>query len=305
MQGTLTRASCLAVRSPLRCPPTACRRLPPSATAPRGADGCPLLWLPPAGLLRPAAGGSRGAPVGLCAGGPVPHVLAADGFRGAARRARCALSCMLCLMAALPPWSGRSARARPQSQQPLAHPSACPHTAPTWAARCTAVRCAGLDCSPGTPSSVGPSQLPPAQDEVRVLVRGNSLFFTSGYLGHLAVWILDTIHRCARGRTCAGRLGVGCLAAPGAPSCACSCAWPWAQAARQGARGLPQGRPRGQCPVWGVLVAHAPNTLPPLRRPHPAASCPLRRAWSAPAACFAWHFSLSRRTSAWGAACTW
>ncbi|KAL4853959.1 ATP-binding cassette sub-family A member 3 [Chlorella vulgaris] len=31
------------------------------------------------------------------------------------------------------------------------------------------------------------------QDEVRVLVRSNTLYFTSGYLGYLAVWILDTI----------------------------------------------------------------------------------------------------------------
>jgi hypothetical protein len=31
------------------------------------------------------------------------------------------------------------------------------------------------------------------QDEVRVLVRSNSIFFTTGYLGFLAVWILDTI----------------------------------------------------------------------------------------------------------------
>jgi hypothetical protein len=28
---------------------------------------------------------------------------------------------------------------------------------------------------------------------VRVLVRSNTLYFTSGYLGYLAVWILDTI----------------------------------------------------------------------------------------------------------------
>ncbi len=33
------------------------------------------------------------------------------------------------------------------------------------------------------------------QDEVRVLVRCNTIYFTSGYLGHLAVWILDTIRR--------------------------------------------------------------------------------------------------------------
>lgn len=36
-----------------------------------------------------------------------------------------------------------------------------------------------------------------AQDEVRALTRINSLFFTTGYLGYLAVWILDTIHRWA------------------------------------------------------------------------------------------------------------
>lgn len=49
-----------------------------------------------------------------------------------------------------------------------------------------------------------PSALP-RQDEVRVLVRGNSLYFTSGYLGHLAVWILDTIHRWVGGGGLAGR----------------------------------------------------------------------------------------------------
>jgi hypothetical protein len=31
-----------------------------------------------------------------------------------------------------------------------------------------------------------------------VLVRANSLYFTSGYVGYLAVWILDTIQRCAQ-----------------------------------------------------------------------------------------------------------
>ncbi len=35
--------------------------------------------------------------------------------------------------------------------------------------------------------------VPAVQDEVRVLVRANSLYFTTGYLGYLAVWILDTI----------------------------------------------------------------------------------------------------------------
>ena len=31
------------------------------------------------------------------------------------------------------------------------------------------------------------------QDEVRVLVNG--IYFTTGYLGFLTSWILDTIHR--------------------------------------------------------------------------------------------------------------
>lgn len=40
-----------------------------------------------------------------------------------------------------------------------------------------------------------PRCVPITQDEVRVLVRCNTIYFTSGYLGHLAVWILDTIRR--------------------------------------------------------------------------------------------------------------
>lgn len=40
-----------------------------------------------------------------------------------------------------------------------------------------------------------PTCAPVSQDEVRVLVRCNTIYFTSGYLGHLAVWILDTIRR--------------------------------------------------------------------------------------------------------------
>ena len=32
------------------------------------------------------------------------------------------------------------------------------------------------------------------QDEVRVLVRVNGIYFTTGYLGFLTSWILDTIH---------------------------------------------------------------------------------------------------------------
>lgn len=50
------------------------------------------------------------------------------------------------------------------------------------------------------------------QDEVRVLVRCNTIYFTSGYLGHLAVWILDTIHRCVR---VLGQLSWGSIACSG------------------------------------------------------------------------------------------
>ena len=133
-----------------------------------------------------------------------------------------------------------------------------------------------------------------------MLVRANSLYFTSGYVGYLVVWILDTIQRCA--------LASGHLATH-------------LQTFVSGALELlndrrGEGRGGAQSPIGWMAVpallhstAHdrfsQARTLPahlPARLP--AGFCHAR-GWSAPAACCAWGCRRCRHTSASPEACTW
>lgn len=181
--------------------------------------------------------------------------------------------------------------------------------------------CGALSSAAARPSATSPVRPtgpgPGPQDEVRALTRVNSLFFTSGYLGYLAVWILDTIQRCVCPAPCFRQAcqerhvrrpsGSWTLCTRGAahrrgptPSLYCHVAGIAALLAARVAISS------CGCHLSNVGSASTDARTPPtfLSPPTPPGCCP-RAAWTAPVACCAACCRRCRPTSAWRAACIW